>query len=56
MMMMMGNREDNGVLVDAKPHLEFRKIERKIMTVVVDISLTLSLSSLHLQRQMQPSS
>jgi hypothetical protein len=42
--MMMGNREDNGVLVDAKPRLEFCKIERKIVTVVVNISLTLSLS------------
>jgi hypothetical protein len=40
--MMMGNREKtNGVLVDAKPHLEFCKIERKIMTVVVDISFNL---------------
>lgn len=54
--MMMGNREDNGVLVDAKPRLEFCKIERKIVTVVVNISLTLSLSSPHLQRQIQPSS
>ncbi len=27
--MMMGYREDNGVLVDAKPRLEFCKIEKK---------------------------